>query len=230
MSGKYLLIENRNDDQNIIIKYFNNLTGIYAYICNKLIYDDMDIEDFNNPPYSCVEERIEENETNYYIFKGEEELISLKIGNIEKGDWDKFTDFCLDNIKESKIMNFSLFNESKKNKFPNIKKMEIDGFTIYIGKDALSNDHLTFNIANKEDIWMHAKGVPGSHIVIRVNDKLPTNEVIKKAASIAKKNSKSPKDNKVTVVYCKRKFVKKEPGMNNGQVKVDYINANEIDV
>ena len=127
------------------------------------------------------------------------------------------------------IHNFKSFNESK-DKFPNIKKMEIDGFVVYMGRDAKSNDHLTFNIADKEDIWMHAKGVPGSHIVIRVRDRLPTNEVIKQAAQIAKKNSKSPKDDKATIVYCQRKFVKKEKGMNDGQVKVDYINASEITV
>lgn len=127
------------------------------------------------------------------------------------------------------IHNFKSFNESK-DKFPNIKKMEIDGFVVYMGRDAKSNDHLTFNIADKEDIWMHAKGVPGSHIVIRVRDRLPTNEVIKQAAQIAKKNSKSPKDEKATIVYCQRKFVKKEKGMSDGQVKVDYINASEITV
>lgn len=128
------------------------------------------------------------------------------------------------------IHNFKSFNESKKDKFPNIKKMEIDGFVVYMGRDAKSNDHLTFNVADKEDIWMHAKGVPGSHIVIRVRDRLPTNEVIKQAAQIAKKNSKSPKDDKAVIVYCQRKFVKKEKGMNDGQVKVDYINASEITV
>lgn len=128
------------------------------------------------------------------------------------------------------ITKFNSFNESKKDKFPNIKKMEIDGFIVYMGRDAKSNDHLTFNVADKEDIWMHAKGVPGSHIVIRVKDKLPTNEVIKQAALIAKKNSKASKDDRITVVYCQRKFVKKEQGMNDGQVKVDYINAHEIDV
>ena len=122
------------------------------------------------------------------------------------------------------------FFEGKKDKFPNIKKMEIDGFVIYMGRDAKSNDHLTFNMADKEDIWMHAKGVPGSHIVIKIKDKLPTNEVLKQAALIAKKNSKSPKDDKIIVVYCQRKFVKKEQGMNDSQVKVDYINAHEISV
>ena len=127
------------------------------------------------------------------------------------------------------IKQFSLF-EGKKDKFPNIQKLDIDGFVVYVGKDAKSNDHLTFNIADKEDIWMHVKGVPGSHVVIRVRENLPIDLVIKKAAELAKKNSKASKDSKATVVYCQRRFVKKEPGMNDGQVKVDYTNSYEIQV
>ena len=126
------------------------------------------------------------------------------------------------------IKKFNLFNEGKKDKFPNIKKVEIDGFIIYIGRDAKSNDHLTFNIADKEDIWMHVKGVPGSHVVIRVRENLPTLELIKKAAELSKRNSKADKEEKATVVYCQRRFVKKEQGMNDGQVRVDYLNADEI--
>ena len=126
------------------------------------------------------------------------------------------------------IKKFNLFNESKKDKFPNIQKLEIEGFVVYVGKDAKSNDHLTFNVADKEDIWMHVKGVPGSHVVIRVRENLPTESVIKSAAQLAKKNSKASKDESVTVVYCQRRFVKKEPGMNDGQVKVDYTNSYQI--
>ena len=126
------------------------------------------------------------------------------------------------------IKKFNLFNEGKKDKFPNIKKVEIDGFVIYIGRDAKSNDHLTFNVADKEDIWLHVKGVPGSHVVIRVRENLPTLELIKRAADIAKRNSKADKEESATVVYCQRRFVKKEQGMNDGQVRVDYLNADEI--
>ena len=75
---------------------------------------------------------------------------------------------------------------------------------------------------------MHAKGFPGSHVVIRVRENLPTPEVIKYAAELAKKNSKANKENAVTVVYCQSRFVKKEPGMNDGQVKVDYNNSEEV--
>ena len=120
--------------------------------------------------------------------------------------------------------------ESKKDKFPDIKKLEVDGYSIQYGRDAKSNDYLTFNVADSEDIWMHVKGVPGSHVVIRVRENLPTTEILKYAASLAKKNSKAAKDQSAKIVYCQRKYVKKDPGMNDGQVKVDYINAEEITI
>jgi predicted ribosome quality control (RQC) complex YloA/Tae2 family protein len=126
-----------------------------------------------------------------------------------------------------RIKKYKSFNESK-NKFPNIKTLDIDGFIVYLGRDAKSNDHLTFNMSKESDIWMHTKGVPGSHMLIVVKEKLPTPEVIKQVAKIAKDNSKAKDENKATVVYCKAKFVKKEPGMNDGQVRVDYGNSNEI--
>ena len=126
------------------------------------------------------------------------------------------------------IKKFNSFNESKKDKFPNVQKKEIDGFVIYIGKDAKSNDHLTFNISSDDDLWFHVKGVPGSHVVIRVRENLPTETIIKAVAQLAKKNSKASKDDKATVVYCQKRFVKKESGMNDGQVRVDYTNSYQI--
>lgn len=125
------------------------------------------------------------------------------------------------------IKNYKKFFEGKK-KFPNLKKIEADGYLIYVGKDSQSNDHLTFNMANDDDIWMHVKGSPGSHVVIKSKGKLPTNEILRYAAELAKQNSKAKGEDKAPVVYCKRRFVKKEKGMNPGQVKVDYVNAYEI--
>ena len=118
------------------------------------------------------------------------------------------------------------YNEGKNNK-PNFKRI-IDGdFVIFQGKDAESNDYVTLELASDNDLWFHAKGVPGSHVIIKVKDNIPGDDIIQKAALIAAKNSKS-KEDKVKVIYCKKKFVTKDPGMNAGQVKVDHLNANVI--
>ena len=119
------------------------------------------------------------------------------------------------------------FFESKKSNKPKYKKHDIDGFVVYQGKDANSNEHITLELANEDDIWMHAKSVPGSHVIIKIKDKVPIETTIKRVAMIAASNSKSTED-MVKVVYCKKKFVTKEKGMKIGEVEVDYINANEI--
>ena len=126
------------------------------------------------------------------------------------------------------MMKYSeMFKESKKDKFPNIKTIEIDGHQIIIGKDSKSNDYLTTIMANPDDLWFHCHGYPGSHILLKAKDNLPSNETIKKVAELAAKNSKAPNGD-VPVIYCKQKFVKKEGGMNPGQVKVDKINSYKI--
>ena len=119
--------------------------------------------------------------------------------------------------------------ESKKEKFPNIQKKQVGDFQVLIGRDAVSNDYLTTIESYSDDLWFHAKGVPGSHVVIRIKDKLPDKSVIEEVAKIAAKNSKC-KVGECVVVYCKAKFVTKDSTMNPGQVKVDHRNAEEIKV
>lgn len=125
------------------------------------------------------------------------------------------------------MLRYEKFLESKK-KFPNLKEVQVGDFKVLIGKDSDSNDYLTTKMANPDDIWMHAKGVPGSHIVIRIKDKLPDERIIKEVANLAIKNSKSKGGG--VVVWCKAKFVKKLPEMKSGQISVDYKNANEISI
>lgn len=122
------------------------------------------------------------------------------------------------------VLKFRQF-EAKDN---GIKKHMIDDFVVFQGKNADANDYLTMELATDNDIWMHAKGVPGSHVLIKVTDNLPTMDVIKKAAQIAADNSKGQSGQSITVVYCKKKFVHKREGMNAGQVEVEYKNSDQI--
>ena len=149
-----------------------------------------------------------------------------------------------------KIFNFNTFiGESKKEKFPNIKTIVIDDFTVLIGKDAKSNDYLSIQMANENDLWFHAKGLPGSHVIIKVKENLPTSSIsmqtpniplflercsglscsfFSKVAKIAAKNSKAT--GTCAVVYCKSKFLSKTSDMKPGQVSVDYTNSQEIEI
>jgi hypothetical protein len=118
--------------------------------------------------------------------------------------------------------------ESKK-KFPNIKKMEIDGFEVLMGKDAESNDYLTMQMRRDGDLWLHAHGFPGSHIILRCGSRIPDQNTKKKVAELAAKNSKA--SGLATVICCPIHLVKKEPGSNPGKVKVDdSLNVEKIDI
>lgn len=119
------------------------------------------------------------------------------------------------------------FNESKKSEKLNYKKLIIDEFVVFQGKSADTNDYITLELSSPEDYWFHAKGYPGSHLLIKVKDQLPPDNVIQQVAELAAKNSKAP-IGKVSVIWCKKKFVSKESKMNAGQVKVDYRNSNII--
>ncbi|GAB5408664.1 MAG: NFACT family protein [Balneolaceae bacterium] len=99
--------------------------------------------------------------------------------------------------------------------------LEIKGYQIWIGKNAKSNDKLV-QLSHKEDIWMHARGVPGSHLIIRMaNSKsIPPKEVLEKAAAYAAYNSKAKGSDLVPVIVTKRKFVRKPKGAALGAVLV----------
>lgn len=118
--------------------------------------------------------------------------------------------------------------ESKK-KFPNIKKMEIDGFEVLMGKDAESNDYLTMQMRRDGDLWFHAHGFPGSHIILRCGTRIPDQNTKIKIAELAVKNSKA--SGLATVICCPIGLVKKEPGSNPGKVKVENnLNVEKIEV
>ena len=95
-------------------------------------------------------------------------------------------------------------------------------FEVWIGKNARSNDKL-LQLSHKEDIWLHARGVGGSHVIIRMNNTsdFPPPDVIQKAASYAAFNSKLKGSDLVPVMFTKRKFIRKPKGGAPGLVKVD---------
>ena len=98
---------------------------------------------------------------------------------------------------------------------------EHNGYKIYVGKDAKNNELLTFNFARPNDVFLHARGVSGSHVIIRNSSReYPQKPVIKFAASIAAHYSKARTSAIVPVAYTMRKFVKKAKGQP-GAVLVD---------
>jgi len=87
------------------------------------------------------------------------------------------------------------------------------------GKSAGNNDKLTFGFAHKEDMWLHARDVSGSHVIIKHKQKgIFPKPVIEKAARIAAFFSKSKGSILTPVIYTPRKFVRKPKGAAPGAV------------
>jgi predicted ribosome quality control (RQC) complex YloA/Tae2 family protein len=108
------------------------------------------------------------------------------------------------------------------------KREEFQGYEILIGRNAEMNDILTTEIAEPEDVWLHASQVPGSHVVIRhKGDEVPK-EVIQRAAELAGVNSRGK--GQVRVVWTKAKYVTKEKSQKMGEVYVDYDKSHFIKV
>ena len=101
---------------------------------------------------------------------------------------------------------------------------ELDGFEILVGRSARDNDRLTVRIAGARDLWLHAGGHAGSHVVVRAVDG-PTGEVpkhvVERAAELAAWHSKARgAGGKVSVHLCRAGDVGKPRGAPAGQVRL----------
>lgn len=101
---------------------------------------------------------------------------------------------------------------------PPIKYVSDDGFTILVGRNNKQNDKLTLKTAAKNDIWLHTHNIPGSHVIIETDGKIPPDSTLEQAAKIAAINSKAKDSSQVPVDYCLVKFVKKPAGAKPGMV------------
>lgn len=98
-----------------------------------------------------------------------------------------------------------------------------DGYHMYVGKNNLQNDELTFSFANGNDWWFHAKGAPGSHVIVKTGgDELP-DRTFEEAGRLAAYYSKNRGSDKVEIDYVEKKHVKKPNGSKPGFV-VYYTN------
>lgn len=151
------------------------------------------------------------------IEKTREEILNLekRISEIEK----------LEDPKEiKKVIQIVSTKEKQENNFERIfRHFKLkENYDIYVGKDSRSNDILTTQFANSEDLWFHARGYSGSHVIIRRHNKkeeIPK-EIIKQAAQIAAFYSKGKHSKLVPVAYTEKKYVIKKKGMPPGTVQL----------
>lgn len=98
-----------------------------------------------------------------------------------------------------------------------------DGMKLYVGKNNVQNDRLTFKVAEKDDLWFHVKDLPGSHVILVTDGREPTDRDYTEAAGIAAGYSKATSD-LVAVDYTRVRNIKKPAGAKPGFVtyKTNY--------
>lgn len=98
-----------------------------------------------------------------------------------------------------------------------------DGFDMYVGRNNFQNEEITFQLAQGNDWWFHAKGMPGSHVIVKSGGKEMPDRTFEEAGKLAAHFSKAKGQDKVEVDYVERKHVKKPGGGKPGFV-VYYTN------
>ncbi|MBC7570364.1 MAG: DUF814 domain-containing protein [Spirosoma sp.] len=105
---------------------------------------------------------------------------------------------------------------------PLFKEVMHEGFRILIGRNAKNNDLLTKKFTYKDDLWLHARDVAGSHVVIKhQSGKTFPKSVIERAAELAAWYSKRRTDSLCPVTVTPKKYVRKPKGLAEGQVIVE---------
>ena len=112
--------------------------------------------------------------------------------------------------------------KDKINRTPDAFKYELPGgYQVLAGKTDQDNDQLSIKFAAPNDYWFHVKGMPGSHVILRVGDGAePTKDIIKQAASVAAYHSKARSGGVVPVSCTRAKHVTKVRGDKPGTVHI----------
>lgn len=188
-----------------------------------------------------VSKNVERFYKKYNKLKNTLEIVSLQKQEAEKEiDYIESIIYSLESCKTMEEIH-QIYNEISENfsskKIDNSKKSqkekisiqeyEIEGYKILVGKNNIQNDYITFSLGSREDLWFHAQKIHGSHVVVRTNgyEEIPEN-VIYKAACLAKENSKGANSSVVPVDYCRLKFVKRAQNKKLGMV--NYTNFSTI--
>ncbi len=144
---------------------------------------------------------LESISTSLEIARSEDDLIQIKEELIDLG-----------------YIHSKLTEKRKKIQSKPLKFISSDGYEILVGKNNFQNEEVTFKIAKPDDWWFHAKGVAGSHVILRTNGAEPADKTFEEAAALAAKFSKNGNLNKVEVDYIRKKDVKKPPASKPGFV------------
>jgi len=113
-------------------------------------------------------------------------------------------------------------DKDKTNRKPDVFGYELPGgYQVLAGKTDVENDFLSIKFAAPNDYWFHVRGMPGSHVILRVGDgDEPSKDIIKQAAAVAAYHSKARSGGVVPVSCTRAKHVSKSRGNKPGTVHI----------
>lgn len=112
-------------------------------------------------------------------------------------------------------------SDTKKTKLPYHEYWSASGAKIWVGKKAADNDKVTFSLANGNDYWLHASGVPGSHVIIKCKSgEVLDDETLKDALQLALAHSKAQKLGESEIIFTQCKYVSRSGKGAPGKVQV----------
>lgn len=121
-------------------------------------------------------------------------------------------------LEETGFLEVKKNNKKKTPPSSPFKYVTKEGFTIYVGKNNKQNELVTMKIAGPEDIWMHIREMPGSHVIIKTEGKEVPENTLLEGAFLAKHYSKAKFLKTAPVDYTQKKFVSKMKGGKPGMV------------
>lgn len=225
------------------IKKGDKVANVLNYYSENGEYIDVPLNEYKTPS-----ENIQSYFKKYSKHKKSEEMAILQLKGAEEEM--SYLQSVMTNIKNVENYNeieeirrelvetgYIRFKKENKKKVQNSKPLHFissDGIDIYVGKNNIQNDFLTLKFAEKQDIWLHTKEIPGSHVIIKKVKNMPE-KTLEEAAILAAFYSKAKDSTKVPVDYTEVKNVKKPSGAKPGMViyytnKTLYVTPNELNL
>lgn len=162
------------------------------------------------------------------IAKAEEELdyISSVLDSLSRATSVRELDEIRSELTEQGYLKLKGKKPKSESALPPLQFVSASGFVIWVGRNNKQNDKLTLKQAHKNDLWFHAKDIPGSHAVLVTDGREPDEDSILLAASLAAAHSKARESGRVPVDYTKIRYVSKPQGAKPG--RVIYINQKTL--
>lgn len=209
---------------DLLMANLHQLTSGITHTTLTSFYDNQPVEIKLKPELSP--------QKNAEVFYRKAKNQQIEINQLQKAIDTKTAELQKLILKVSEIENTSDLKQLKQTETPTTSKQkavilpyhefEHKGFRIWVGRNAEANDELTLKLAYKEDLWLHAKDVAGSHVIIKhQSGKNFPKDVIERAAQLAAYNSKRKTDSLCPVIVTPKKFVRKRKGDPAGAVVVE---------